>query len=96
MNRAKLIDLISEKADLTKIAAAKALDAVLDGVTESLVKDDPVTLIGFGTFMVKERAARLGRNPATGEEIKIDKAKVISFKAGKALKEAVKEDKKSK
>ncbi len=92
MNRTELIDRISEKADLTKVAASKALDAVLDSVTESLQKGDPVILVNFGTFTVKMRAAREGRNPSTGEKIKINAAKVVGFKAGKALKDAVKEE----
>lgn len=95
MNRTELIDLISEKADLTKASASRALDALLEGVTGSLQKGDPVVLVGFGTFTVKQRAAREGRNPSTGEKIKINAAKVVGFKAGKGLKEAVKEDVKS-
>lgn len=91
MNRTELIDMISEKADLSKAAATKALDAVLDSVTESLQKGDPVVLVNFGTFTVKTRAAREGRNPSTGEKIIINAARVVGFKAGKALKEAVKE-----
>lgn len=91
MNRTELIDLIAEKADLTKVAAAKALDAMLDGVTVSLQKGDPVVIVNFGTFTVKQRAARKGRNPSTGAEITINAAKVVGFKAGKALKDAVKE-----
>lgn len=91
MNRTELIDLISEKAELTKAAASRALDALLEGVTVSLRKGDPVVLVNFGTFIVKQRAAREGRNPSTGEKIKIKAAKVVGFKAGKALKEAVKE-----
>ena len=91
MNRAELIDLISEKAELTKSSASRALDALLDGVTVSLQKGDPVVIVNFGTFTVKQRAAREGRNPSTGEKIKINAAKVVGFKAGKALKEAVKE-----
>jgi DNA-binding protein HU-beta len=96
MNRTELIDIISEKAELTKTAASRALDALLEGVTLSLQKGDPVVLVNFGTFLVKQRAAREGRNPSTGEKIKIKSAKVVGFKAGKALKEAVKEDAKSK
>lgn len=92
MNRAELIDLIADKAELTKAAAARALDALLEGVTGSLQKGDPVVIVNFGTFTVKQRAAREGRNPSTGEKIKINAAKVVGFKAGKALKEAVKED----
>ena len=92
MNRAELIDQIAEKAELTKASATKALDAVLDGITISLQKGDPVVIVNFGTFTVKFRAAREGRNPSTGEKIKINAAKVVGFKAGKALKDAVKEE----
>lgn len=95
MNRLELIDFISEKAELTKISASRALDALLQGVTLSLQKGDPVVIVNFGTFTVKQRAAREGRNPSTGEKIKIKAAKVVGFKAGKALKEAVKEEAKS-
>lgn len=91
MNRTELIDLIALNAELTKAAAARALDALLEGVTGSLQKGDPVVLVNFGTFTIKQRAAREGRNPLTGEKIKIRAAKVVGFKAGKALKEAVKE-----
>lgn len=91
MNRTELIDLISEKAELTKASACRALDALLEGVTTSLQKGDPVVLVNFGTFTIKQRAAREGRNPSTGEKIKIKAAKVVGFKAGKALKDAVKE-----
>lgn len=92
MNRTELIDLIAENAEITKAAATRALDALLEGVTGSLQKGDPVVLVNFGTFTVKQRAAREGRNPSTGEKIKIKAAKVVGFKAGKALKEAVKEE----
>lgn len=92
MNRSELIDLVSEKSELTKAAAARALDAMLDGITASLQKGDPVVLVNFGTFTVKLRAAREGRNPVTGEKIHINEAKVVGFKAGKALKDAVKKE----
>lgn len=92
MNRAELIELISEKAEVTKAAAERALGAMLDAIASSLQKDEPVVLVNFGTFVVKQRAARKGRNPQTGEEIKIKAAKVVGFKAGKALKEAVKNE----
>jgi DNA-binding protein HU-beta len=92
MNRTELIDYISEKAELTKVSATRALDALLDGVVASLRKGDPVVIVNFGTFTVKERAARQGRNPATGEMIQINAAKVVGFKAGKALKDAVKRE----
>lgn len=95
MNRTDLIDFIAENADLTKAAAARALDAYEDGIKLSLQKGDPVVLVNFGTYTVKQRAAREGRNPSTGEKIKIKAAKVVGFKAGKALKDAVKEDAKS-
>lgn len=90
MNRVQLIDHISENAELTKIAASRALDALLGGITLALQNEDPVILTNFGTFTVRKRAARLGRNPSTGDPIKINAAKVVGFKAGKALKEAVK------
>lgn len=96
MNRTELIDHISEKAELTKMAASRALDALLEGITLSLQNRDPVVLVNFGTFTIRERAAREGRNPSTGEKIKINAAKVVGFKAGKALKEAVKDDEKDK
>ena len=92
MNRTELIDFVAEKAELTKASAARALDAVLDGITGSLKSGDPVVLVNFGTFTVKLRAAREGRNPVTGEKIQINEAKVVGFKAGKALKDAVKKD----
>lgn len=91
MNRSELIERIAEQAELTKIAASRALDALLDGLTLSLRNGDPVVLVNFGTFVVKQRAAREGRHPKTGEKINIKAAKMVGFKAGKALKEAVKE-----
>lgn len=92
MNKTELIDYISERAELTKSSATKALDAFLESIAHSLKKNDPVVLVGFGSFTVKQRAAREGRNPSTGEKIKIKAAKVVGFKAGKALKDAVKEE----
>lgn len=92
MNRTDLIDFISASADLTKAAAARALEAYEEGIKSSLQKGDPVVLVNFGTYTVKERPAREGRNPSTGEKIKIKAAKVVGFKAGKALKDAVKEE----
>lgn len=94
MNRAELIELISNKAEVTKATAERALGAVIDAITGSLKKDEPVVLVNFGTFVVRQRAARKGRNPQTGQEIKIKAAKVVGFKAGKALKDAVKETEK--
>lgn len=90
VNKSELIDAIAESADISKAAAGRALDAMPTSITGALKKGDQVTLIGFGTFSVKERAARTGRNPQTGAEIKIPASKVPGFKAGKALKDAVK------
>ncbi len=89
MNKTELIDAVAEGADISKAAATRAVDTVLDTITAALAKGDQVTLVGFGTFSVKERAARTGRNPRTGEAIQIAAAKVPGFKAGKALKDAV-------
>lgn len=89
MNKAQLIDAIAEAADLPKTVASKALDAVLDCISKSLAEGDIVALMGFGTFSVKERAARTGRNPKTGAEIHIKAARVPNFKAGKGLKDVV-------
>lgn len=90
MNKTQLIDLIADKAGLTKVQAKAALEATLEGVTEALKAEDQVQLIGFGTFKVNHRAARTGRNPQTGQEIQIAAAKVPAFVAGKALKDSVK------
>jgi DNA-binding protein HU-beta len=89
MNKTELVNAVAEKAGLTKKDAAKAVDAVLGAVTETLSKGDKVQLVGFGNFEVRERAARTGRNPQTGKEIKIPATKVPAFKPGKALKESV-------
>lgn len=89
MTKANLVDYIAENADLTKADAARALDAVLAGVTNGLKKEGKVTLVGFGTFSAKKRAARTGRNPQTGEEVKIAARVVPSFKAGNKLKDAL-------
>jgi len=85
----ELIDHVAESADLSKAAATRAIDAVIGGITTTLKKSGTVTLVGFGTFSVGKRAARIGRNPRTGDEIKIKAAKVPKFRAGKALKDAV-------
>ena len=90
MNKAELIDAVAANADLSKAAAGRALDAALEAITKALKKKDTVTLVGFGTFSVRKRSARIGRNPKTGEEIKIRASRVPGFKAGKALKDAVK------
>ena len=89
MNKQELIENIAASADITKAAAGRARDSTIDSITDSLKKGDSVVLVGFGTFSVRDRAARTGRNPQTGEEIQIAAAKVPAFKAGKALKDAV-------
>ena len=89
MNKAELIDAVASSADLSRASATQAVDAVVDTITERLGKGDSVTLVGFGTFEVRARAARTGRNPQTGEEIQIKASKAPAFKAGKALKDAV-------
>jgi DNA-binding protein HU-beta len=89
MNKSELIDAIADSAELTKADAGRALDAFINAVTGALSKGDSVALVGFGTYSVKERAERKGRNPQTGREITIQAAKVPSFKAGKSLKDAV-------
>ena len=89
MNKSELIAAIAESSNLTKADAGRALDAITSTVTHSLSNGEAVTLIGFGTFEVRDRAARTGRNPQTGEPIEIAAAKIPSFKAGKALKDAV-------
>jgi DNA-binding protein HU-beta len=89
VNKSELIEAIAASADLPKAAAGRALDAMVDSITDALKADDQVVLVGFGTFTVKDRAARTGRNPQTGAPIQIAAAKVPGFKAGKALKDAV-------
>ena len=88
MNKTQLIEQISTGADISKVAAGKALDTLVNSITGALKEGDDVALIGFGTFSVRERSARSGRNPQTGETIQIAASKVPSFKAGKALKDA--------
>ena len=89
MNKTELIDAVAEAADLTKAESSRAVDAVVAAVTKALKDGDAVTLVGFGTFQVRERAERTGRNPKTGDTIKIAASNNPSFKAGKALKDAV-------
>lgn len=89
MNKTELVSSVAEKAGLTKKDAEKAVNAFLASVGKALSKGDKVQLVGFGTFEVRKRAARKGRNPQTGAEIKIPAAKVPAFKAGKALKDSV-------
>ena len=89
MNKSELIEAIAQKAGISKAAAQKALDATTNAVTNALKKGDTVTLVGFGTFYVGERAERQGRNPKTGEPLTIAAAKTPKFRAGKALKDAL-------
>lgn len=89
MNKTDLINAVADHAELSKKDAGKAVDAFVAAVTEALKKGDKVQLVGFGTFEVRERAAREGRNPQTGATIQIKAAKVPAFKAGKALKDSV-------
>ncbi len=89
MNKSDLVDAIAKSADMSKAAAGRALDATVESIKKALKKGDTVSLIGFGTFKVGKRAARNGRNPRTGETIKIKAAKVPKFSAGKGLKDAV-------
>ena len=89
MNKADLIEQIAQAAEISKSAAERAVDALVVAVKSSLRKEEMVTLVGFGTFYAGKRAARMGRNPATGEAIKIKASKKIAFRASKDLKEAV-------
>ncbi|MGM9521311.1 MAG: HU family DNA-binding protein [Oscillospiraceae bacterium] len=91
MNKTELISTVAEKAGLSKKDSEKAVNAAIDSIVEALKDGDKVQLIGFGSFEVKERAARTGRNPRTGGAIKIPASKLPQFKAGKALKDAVSE-----
>ena len=90
MNKSELTEAVADQAGLTKADAGRALDAMIGAISKTLKKGDTVSLIGFGTFSVNKRAARTGRNPATGETIKIKASKTPSFKAGKAFKDAIK------
>lgn len=89
MNKAQLIDAIASQADVSKAVAGRVLDATIHAVSKALKKNDDVSLVGFGTFYVKKRAARKGRNPRTGAVINISAAKVPGFRAGKTLKDTV-------
>lgn len=89
MNKTELIEHIAKQADISKAAAARALEAVIGGVRTTLKKGGSVSVVGFGTFAVTKRAGRTGRNPRTGEAIKIKSAKVPKFRPGKALKDAL-------
>ena len=88
MNKTQLVEKIAQDADLSKASAGRALDAFIEAVGDTLQSGDQVALVGFGTFSVRTRAARTGRNPKTGDEIQIAAAKVPAFKAGKALKDS--------
>ncbi|MEY8757540.1 HU family DNA-binding protein [Peribacillus frigoritolerans] len=90
MNKTELVSSVAARAELTKDEAKKVVDALFETITATLAKDEKIQLVGFGTFEVRDRAARTGRNPQTGEEIQIAASKVPAFKAGKELKEAVK------
>lgn len=89
MNKSELIDAVAAAADLPKASASRAIDAMVDAITGALKNGEQVVLVGFGTFSVKERAARTGRNPQTGKPIDISAAKIPAFKAGKGLKDSV-------
>ena len=89
MNKADLISAIADNANLSKSDSGRALDAATEVIKKALKKGDDVSLVGFGTFVVRKRSARTGRNPRTGENIKIKASKVPAFKAGKALKDAL-------
>jgi len=89
MNKAELIDAVADSADISKAAAGRAVDGAISAITNALRAGDSVTLVGFGTFTVRSRQARTGRNPRTGQEIQIKASKVPGFKAGKALKDAI-------
>lgn len=89
MNKTELVDAVAESAELSKADASRAVDAVIGSITDALKSGDKVSLVGFGVFSVRERAARQGRNPKTGQTIQIPAGKTPGFKAGKALKDAV-------
>lgn len=89
MNKAELVDLIADKADISKASAARVLDATLEGVVAALRDGDQVALVGFGTFSVKQRAERQGRNPKTGEAMTIAASRSVGFKPGKTLRDAI-------
>jgi len=89
MNKAEFVSAVADASDMSKVDAAKAVEAIIEVVKKALKKGDQVSLVGFGTFVVRKRAARMGRNPRTGQQIKIKASKNPSFKAGKALKDAI-------
>ena len=89
MNKSELIEAMADSADISKAAAARALDGMIDAITKAVKSNDSVSIVGFGTFLLRERAARTGRNPKTGTTIEIAASKTPAFKAGKAFKDAV-------
>jgi len=89
MNKSEFVNAVSDAANLSKVDGARAVEAVIETVKKALKKGDTVALVGFGTFIVRKRSARTGRNPRTGQQIKIKASKNPSFKAGKALKDAI-------
>ncbi len=89
MNKADIIEAMADSADISKAAAARALDGMVEAIVRSMKQGEQVSLVGFGTFSVRDRAAREGRNPQTGETIQIKASKIPSFKAGKGLKDAL-------
>ncbi|MEB2268097.1 HU family DNA-binding protein [Priestia megaterium] len=90
MNKTELVDAVATKSELTKQDSKKAVDALLETISNTLAKEEKLQLVGFGTFEIRERAERTGRNPQTGEEMTIPASKAPAFKPGKELKEAVK------
>lgn len=89
MNKSEFVDAVADGAELSKADAGRAVEAMVNAITRALKKGDTVTLVGFGTFSVRKRAARTGRNPRTGDEIRIKASMNPAFKAGKALKDSV-------
>ncbi len=89
MNKGDLIKLVAEKASISKAQATDAINATFDGIQDALTKEDKAAFIGFGTFSISKRKARIGKNPATGAELKIPAMNLVKFKPGKALKDAV-------
>jgi DNA-binding protein HU-beta len=89
MNKSELIDAMADSADISKAAAGRALDGLIDAITNAVKNNDTVSIVGFGTFLLRERAARTGRNPKTGMAIEIAASKAPAFKAGKGFKDAV-------
>ncbi len=89
MNKTELVEAMAEAADISKAAAGRALEGMIEAITQALKDGDQVSIVGFGSFTVRERAARTGRNPQTGETIEIKASRSPAFKAGKALKDAV-------